>query len=105
MSKRYSDELLRKLRNDIPINNLIADILKMPSKISEGQFRFLCPRCKEFQTATNLKTNLGRCFNCEINFNPIEIVMAEKHMGFVDSVEFLKSLKRSDVVVWLKSFS
>lgn len=105
MSKRYSDELLRKLRNDIPINNLIADILELPNKISEGQFRFLCPRCKEFQTATNSKTNLGRCFICETNFNPIEIVMAEKRLGFVDSVEFLKSLKRSDVVMCLKSFS
>lgn len=105
MSKRYSDELLRKLRNDIPITNLIADILEMPNKISEGQFRFLCPICNEFQTATNAKTNLCRCFKCETNFNPIEIVMAEKRMGFVDSVEFLKSLKKWDSIVWLKSFS
>jgi hypothetical protein len=57
--KRFTQNELFELRNHIPINALIKERLKMPSKISEGQFRFLCPLCGEFQTATNPKTNLG----------------------------------------------
>ncbi len=92
MKKFYSKEKLRKLRNDIPIGPLIADILGIPSKISEGYFRFLCPKCREFNTATNPETNLGRCFRCEINFNPIDIVMNDKHYNFKEAVEFLDNL-------------
>ena len=92
MRKSYSKEALRKLRNDIPITPLISDILRIPSKISEGYFRFLCPKCKEFNTAANPKTNLGRCFRCEINFNPIDIVMNDKHLNFIEAVDFLNQL-------------
>lgn len=92
MKKFYSKEKLRKLRNDIPIAPLIADVLDIPSKISEGYFRFLCPKCKKFSTATNPETNLGRCFRCEINFNPIDIVMNDKHYNFKEAVEFLDNL-------------
>jgi len=90
----YSKEKLRKFRNDIPIAPLIADILDIPSKISEGYFRFLCPKCREFNTATNPKTNLGRCFRCEVNFNPIDIVMNDKHYNFKEAVEFLDNLHK-----------
>jgi predicted RNA-binding Zn-ribbon protein involved in translation (DUF1610 family) len=65
MGQRYSKTMLRKLRNDIPVDFVIADILKQPNKISEGYFRFLCPNCGEFNTAVNPKTNLGRCFSCK----------------------------------------
>ncbi|XPS89502.1 hypothetical protein Dvar_75210 [Desulfosarcina variabilis str. Montpellier] len=58
----------------------------------EGIFRFLCPLCNEFQTATNPKTNLARCFLCEKNFNPIDLVMTVKGLGFVDSVKYLHTL-------------
>ncbi len=94
MKKRYSKEKLRSLRNNIPIAPLIADVLSIPSKISEGYFRFLCPRCREFNTATNTETNLGRCFRCEINFNPIDIVMNDKHYNFKEAVEFLDNLHK-----------
>lgn len=91
-SKRYSKELLRRLRNEVPINLLIADFLRVPSKISEGYFRFHCPLCSEFLTATNSKTNLARCFRCEKNFNPIDMVMQVNHCNFKEAVEYLDSL-------------
>ncbi|MCP4153744.1 MAG: hypothetical protein GY757_38820 [bacterium] len=85
----YSKTLLRKLRNDMSISQLIGDVLRMPSKISEGYFRFLCPVCNEFNTATNPKTNLARCFICQRNFNPIDMVMTVRHLNFCDAVEYL----------------
>ena len=90
----YSKELLTRLRNEIPISIVIGDILDMPSKTTEGYFRFLCPVCKEFDTATNPKTNLARCFGCERNFNPIDMVMVVKHMNFKDAVEYLTDIAR-----------
>ncbi|MCP4265957.1 MAG: hypothetical protein GY777_10345 [Candidatus Brocadiaceae bacterium] len=89
MAKRISEELLRKLRNDIPIEILIAQILKIPSKYSEGYFRFLCPICNEFNTATKKQTNLARCFRCNKNFNPIDLVMSYHEITFLDTVKFL----------------
>lgn len=82
------------LRNQIPIATLIADLLKLPNKVSEGNFRFLCPICAEFNTATNQKTNLARCFQCKINFNPIDMVMQVKRVCFIDAVEYLNEILR-----------
>lgn len=92
MTRRFTGNELFKLRNLIPVDNLIEDQLNLPSKISEGYFRFLCPICNEFQTATNPKTNLARCFRCKKNFNPIDLVMIVKGIGFVESVNYLKNL-------------
>ncbi len=89
MAKRISDVLLRKLRNDMPIEILIARILKIPSKYSEGIFRFLCPICNEFNTAAKKQTNLARCFRCNKNFNPIDIVMTYYDKNFLDTINFL----------------
>ena len=93
MAKRYSSNLLRRLRNEIDIAPLIADVLDVPSKISEGYFRFLCPICSEFNTATNPKTNLARCFRCEQNFNPIDIVMIVHRCDFKEAVKFLNQIE------------
>ena len=90
----YSKELLARLRNEIPISVVIGDILDMPSKTTEGYFRFLCPVCNEFNTATNPKTNLARCFGCRRNFNPIDMVMVVKRMNFKDAVEYLTDISR-----------
>ena len=81
-----------ELRNAIPVRRLIRDELQIPSKISEGVFRFLCPVCHEFQTATHPATNLARCFRCEKNFNTIDLVMAVKGLDFKESVVFLKQI-------------
>lgn len=96
MNQRYSKILLRKLRNDIPVDLLIADILKQPNKISEGYFRFLCPVCGEFMTAVNPKTNLARCFSCKRNFNPIDMVMSVKTYSFIQAVDYLKIVANLD---------
>jgi DNA primase len=82
------------MRNDIPISTVIADILEIPSKTTEGYFRFLCPLCNEFNTATNPKTNLARCFGCRRNFNPIDMVMVVKRMNFKEAVEYLMDTVR-----------
>jgi len=94
MSKRFSDNELFDLRNRIPIDTLIKKLM-VPSKFSEGFFRFLCPICNEFQTATNPKTNLARCFRCERNFNTIDMVIIYKKMGFVESVKYLKTYRKT----------
>jgi len=92
MGKYFSSRELYKLRNSIPIDILIEKELAIPSKISEGFFRFLCPLCNEFQTAVNPKTNMGRCFRCEKNFNTIDVVMIWQNTGFVDSVKYLQKI-------------
>jgi hypothetical protein len=92
MKKRFSAEELRELRNLIPINTVIKELLSVPSKISEGHFRFLCPLCNEFQTSTNSSTNLARCYHCEKNFNPIDMVMAVKASQFIDSATYLQEV-------------
>ena len=92
MKKRFSSRELFELRNNIPMEMLIKDSLQLPSKISEGVFRFLCPVCNELQTGINPATNLARCFRCEKNFNTIDLVMLVKKMGFKESVLFLQNL-------------
>jgi len=92
MDKRYSKNFLRMLRNEIPIAILISDLLTIENKVSEGYFRFLCPICSEFNTATNQKTNLARCFRCQKNFNTIDMVMQVKRVGFIDAVEYLNEI-------------
>lgn len=92
MPKCLTRNHLRRLRNEIHINTLIADVLGIEHRMREGQFRFLCPRCSEFNTATNPRTNLARCFRCQQNFNPIDITMIVKHYAFLDAVAFLDPL-------------
>jgi DNA primase len=95
MKRRFTGNELFRLRNLIPIDGLIEENLNVPSKIREGRFRFLCPICGEFDTATNPRTNLARCFRCERNFNAIDLVMIVKGANFVDAVEYLKILEPS----------
>jgi hypothetical protein len=99
MKRRFSDDELFELRNKIPIEALIRDVLSIPAKVSEGYLRFLCPICHEFQTATNQRTNLARCFRCERNFNPIDMVMRARAMGFIESVDYLKSVLEANRVL------
>ncbi|HAY38053.1 MAG TPA: hypothetical protein DCY53_01165 [Desulfobacteraceae bacterium] len=86
----YSDDFLRMLRNDIKINRVIG-ILCLETRYTKDIFRFCCPLCHGFHTATNPDTNLARCFECKINFNPIDLVMAATNRNFIETVEFLKS--------------
>lgn len=92
MKQRFSSRELFELRNSIPVDVLIRDTLNIPVKTSDDIFRFLCPICREFQTGVNGSTNLARCFRCEKNFNPIDMVMIVKGVGFIESVGYLKKL-------------
>ena len=86
----YGSELLRRLRNEIPLDELIQ-FLDWPHKWRNGRFVFLCPTCREFLTAVKRDTNLGRCFTCQRNFNPIDFRMRVQREDFVQAVEFLKT--------------
>lgn len=86
--KRFTSEQLYRVRNHIPIDSLIEQ-LSVPYKISDGIFRFLCPLCNEGHTATHPETNLARCFDCQTNFNTIDLTMRCRKTGFVDSVKAL----------------
>ena len=86
--KRLSDECLWALRNRIPVNDVIRR-LDVPAKEVEGYFRFLCPACREFHTATKVETNLARCFRCRQNYNPVDLVMTVRKVSFLDAVRYL----------------
>lgn len=92
MSKFFPRHLLYRLRNEIPMERLIAEHLAWPGKHREGRFSFVCPRCNESLTAVNPHTNLGRCFRCELNFNAIDFVMLATDRDFVEAVHFLTDL-------------
>jgi len=96
MPNRYAKQTLTRLRNNIPIAILIADILELPCKTAQGYFRFLCPLCGGFDTATNPKTNLARCFTCKQNLNPIDITMIVKRQNFRQAVQFLQGIRKVD---------
>jgi DNA primase len=93
MPRIITDAELRQLRNEIDIAELIRQ-LGIPSKNHDGYFRFLCPICHEFNTATNPKTNLARCFRCSKNFNPIDLIVIVEHVSFLDAVTLLRSLRK-----------
>ena len=90
MSNCYPDNLLRRIRNQIPIKKVIITMLNMEVRQTSKWLRFRCPLCHNFHTATNQSTNLARCFDCRENFNPIDIVMAVGECSFVEAVEYLK---------------
>ncbi len=64
-----SAELLRRLRNDLPMPVTIAALGRAgpPSQMSEGYFRFLCHHCGEMRATVNPRTNLAHCFCCQKN--------------------------------------
>jgi predicted RNA-binding Zn-ribbon protein involved in translation (DUF1610 family) len=70
-------DLLRRLRNDLPMAVTIAALGRAgpPAKMSEGYFRFLCPRCGEMRATVNPRNNLAHCFCCQQNLNNIDLLM------------------------------
>ena len=92
-----SDDLLRRIRNDLPMPVTIAALGRKgpPSKMSEGYFRFLCPGCSEMLATVNPKNNLAHCFHCGQNFNNIDLLMAEGYT-FLGAVALLEQ--------WLKRY-
>jgi DNA primase len=91
MPKYFSRQLLYRIRNEIPLATLVAE-LQWPHKTRDGRLCFLCPRCGELIAVVNPRTNLARCFPCEVNFNTIDLTMSIKECDFVDAVHFLQQL-------------
>ena len=92
MPATISRDLLFRLRNEIPVEDLLVRTLGLPTKESEGRLRFLCPVCREFNTGIHPRENLGRCFRCERNFNPIDLAIHAQGLGFLAAVDFLLPL-------------
>ena len=91
MTKRFfPPDFLRMLRNQIPIDKVIASFLNMETRTVHSLFRFRCPVCGNFHTGVNPKTNLARCFDCRKNFNPIDMVMVAAKSSFIEAVDFLE---------------
>jgi hypothetical protein len=90
MSKnKFRKELLYHLRNHVPWKDLL-DELKWPHKLRDSRRCFLCPKCGEYLAVVNPRTNLGRCFRCQRNFNPIDLVMVVWNCDFLTAVYFLE---------------
>ena len=77
----FSDELLRRIRNDLPMPITIAALGRHgpPSKRSDGYYRFLCPRCGEMLATVNPRNNLAHCFACKQNLNNIDLLITLGH--------------------------
>jgi hypothetical protein len=73
----FTPDLLRRLRNDLPMPFTIATLGRQgpPGKWSEGYFRFLCPRCGEMRATVNPRNNLSHCFSCTQNLNNIDLLI------------------------------
>ena len=87
----FTKEQLFQVRNEIDIDWLITDKLNLERQF-KGLWRFRCPLCHDFNTATQKTTNLSRCFSCQKNFNTIDLVIYCKKINFTPSVNFLLSL-------------
>ena len=70
-------ELLRHLRNDLPMPVTIAALGTdgPPAKRSEGRYRFLCHHCREMLATVNPRNNLAHCFGCKKNLNNIDLLL------------------------------
>ncbi len=49
---------LRRLRNEIDLRTLIVEVLDLEHRYSDGRWHFLCPLCREFNTAVNPATTV-----------------------------------------------
>ena len=87
----FTKQQLFQVRNSIDIDWLINDKLQIERQFNR-LWRFQCPICQQFNTATQKKNNLARCFSCQKNFNTIDLVIYSKKVNFVPAVQFLLSL-------------
>ena len=91
MANCFSRLLLYRIRTEIPLASLSV-VLEWPHKPRDGRVCLLCPQCGELLAAINPRTNLARCFPCEINFNTIDLTMLVKGCDFVTAVHFLEPM-------------
>jgi hypothetical protein len=90
MTRRFTSGQLTYLRNQVPIIRVIEALPELVTRHADGKLRFGCPVCHGFNTCINTEANLGRCFDCRKNFNPIELVMCQRQISFVESVKWLQ---------------
>ena len=90
MTRRFTSGQLTYLRNQVPIIRVIEALPELVTRHADGKLRFGCPVCHGFNTSINDEVNLGRCFDCRKNFNPIELVMCQRQISFVESVKWLQ---------------
>jgi DNA primase len=88
---RIPPELLYRLRNDVDIASVL-ERLGIPTGRRGGRLTFRCPDCAHSSAALIPYQNLGRCFHCQRNFNPIDLVMAERGFSFLEAVDYLERL-------------
>ena len=91
MTPRFSSGELEFLRNRVPIDRVVEILFGASIQYSNAKRRFACPICGGLDTSINAGHNLARCFSCQRNFNPIELVMNQLNIGFVDSVKWLQN--------------
>jgi len=84
----FSKQQLFQVRNTIDIHWLINEKLTLERQF-KGIWRFRCPLCQGFHTAIAKKTNLARCFDCQKNFNTIDLVIFTKQYNFIPAVKWL----------------
>ena len=82
-------EELRRMRNEIDFKILFRRLGWPWKRREDGVVQFVCPRCSERQTAINPKTNLARCFRCEVNWNPIDFTIETARMEFLEAYGYL----------------
>jgi hypothetical protein len=90
VTRRFTSGQLTYLRNQVPIIRVIEAMPEVETRHAGGKLRFGCPVCHGFNTSINDEVNLGRCFDCRKNFNPIELVMCQRQISFVESVKWLQ---------------
>jgi len=94
----FTKRQLFQVRNDIDIDWLINEKLPLQRQFNRI-WRFQCPVCQQFNTATQKKNNLARCFSCQQNFNTIDLVIYSKKVNFLPAVQFLLVLLQKKVLV------
>lgn len=81
--KRFPNELIVRLRNEIPIGYAIVHITQSKIRADRnGKVRFQCSECNGFDTAVNEGSNLAYCFTCKSSKNPIDLVMSKYDIPF-----------------------
>lgn len=91
MTRCFSSQELKFLRNRVPIDRVVEALFATSIRDKGAKPRFACPICAGLDTSVNAGHNLARCFACRQNFNPIELVMHQLKISFVDSVKWLQS--------------
>jgi DNA primase len=93
MNQKVTPEMLTILRNELDLSTVIF-ALGVPWRRDDQKLRFICPRCQGLDTSVHPTENLGRCFSCSSNYNPIDLAMMFQKSKFRTAVEWLLTLKK-----------